>query len=331
MLRVLTCDICDTTHETVRQLQHHLRSVHRWAIQDWNLSRDSVGGQPQCAHCGTSHASIGALRRRVTFGHCTNFDYGRSSETLPVNPDIAQRLQDGQLELLLNDPSTKTSLTLQCQCCGESYSRSTDLAAHLQLCHGGLWAQASPTMNLLTDLLQRHTGCICNPSTPIILSAHVCIGYKQLAMQFHRLPLPVLVPYVHSADDLTRLLCHLPDEMCRLVHNALINRTFDALWTDDTITAYLRSQCVLCGAHFHAADLGPHLHQDHAHALRHAPHFVKQIASSLESQLMDTAICTACGLTFHMPLDADPLKHQQALQHLQGLCPTVNEAKCSPS
>ena len=323
--RTLTCEICNTDHPNVKALQKHLRDNHRLAIQDWNPSRDSLGGQPQCAHCGSQHITLEGLKRHVTFGHCTQFDYARSSETLSVDEAVARHLQDGTIALWLQDPANRTCLTLKCLCCGETYNRAPDLAAHLQQCHGGLWTKASPLMNLMTDVLQRTTGCICNPSITTQLRAHVCIGYKQLAMQFLRLQSPVLVPFVHSDDTIQQKLhCSIPTDIRQIIATALLTRAFDTLWNSEALGAFLRTTCILCGARLHAADLATHLHQDHSCHEGYVKHFLTQMALCLEPHDDKCPHCTACGLAILLPLGSDPIKQHQALTvHLQGLCPTA--------
>ena len=321
---ILHCEICGADHDDVRGIQQHLREVHKLAMQDWNVSRDAVGGT-QCAHCGSQHVSTEALRRHITFGHCSNFDYARSAETQPLDDDLVQALQHGTLSQLLSDTLVRSRLTLSCQCCGESYSRSPDLAAHLQLCHGRLWTQAVPLTNMLTDIVLREQGCVCNPSTSIPVSVHVCIGLKQTAMQFLRMPDAILVPFEHSETHLRRVLHQsLPAATVSVIAQNVMQRSFSALWQDPEIIQLLRQQCALCGKHFHAADIGRHLCQDHDCMAGFTLHFLKQIAKILEPTMLESSVCTACGLAFALLPGLDPIQHQQALKaHLSGLCPTV--------
>ena len=321
---ILHCEICGADHDDVRGIQQHLREAHKLAMQDWNVSRDAVGGT-QCAHCGSQHVSTEALRRHITFGHCSNFDYARSAETQPLDDDLVQALRQGTLSQLLSDTLVRSRLTLSCQCCGESYSRSPDLAAHLQLCHGRLWTQAVPLTNMLTDIVLREQGCVCNPSTSIPVSVHVCIGLKQTAMQFLRMPDAILVPFEHSETHLRRVLHQsLPAATVNVIAQNVIQRSFSAIWQDPEIIQLLRQQCVLCGKHFHAADLGRHLCQDHDCMAGFTLHFLKQIAKILEPTMLESSVCTACGLAFALLPGLDPIQHQQALKaHLSGLCPTV--------
>ena len=277
--RILVCDICDAHLSTVRELQKHLRDAHKLAIQDWNSSRDAIGGTT-CAHCGGRHTSVDGLRRHITFGHCDQFDYSRSSNTKSLDDHLVKMLQEGTVLRALQDASFRTGLTLSCQCCGESYSRAADLTAHLQQCHGHLWTQAASLTQMLTDVVIRQFGCICNPSNAVQLSSHVCIGLKQMAMQFLRLPPALLVPYEFNAAQVTTILrSSLTPALVQSIVRTLLTREFVKLWTDADLLRLLRSHCCLCGKQLHAAELGEHLCQDHANQSGLVVHFQKQIVS----------------------------------------------------
>ena len=321
--RVLTCEICQEVFPDVSSIQAHLRQIHRLAQQDWNPSRDAVAGSNQCAHCGAEHISAGGLRRRITFGHCTEFDANRTSESLQIDETILQALRSGDLQTLLADTARRTSLTLHCHCCGETYTRRCDLTAHLQQCHGAIWKPASQQTHLLMDHFRSLIGCVCNPSVANCSVAHVCVGLRQLAMQFQRMADVILVPFSIIEDMLNHVICTTLEEGPRqILVQFLLQRKFDCLCTDETMTSLLRSVCVLCGEHFHPADLCKHLYEDHEGHKGFTHHYVPQLAGHLD--ISKSHICNACGLTFDMPSQLIPADRiQAAAAHLKAFCPVV--------
>ena len=325
--RVLTCDICDSTFTTLDEVNSHVRTEHRLVQHDWNPSRDAIHGTSKCAHCQGDHVTMNALRRHVTFGHCSQFNANRTAETLALNAVTIQALQDGVPMTLMTAAADRMGLTLGCLNCGESYTRSSDLAAHLQLCHGHLWQKSAPFVNLLTDHLMRRHGCLCNPSTTVTLTAHVCVGFRQLAMQWVRQssPLPLLVPYPLDPDHIQKLIHDLVAfETRQQILTFLHNRQFSALWMDDAMRATLRNQCLLCGVTLHAADLCPHLHQDHECGKGLTVHYLAQLTKSHGDSVAESPKCPACNLTYFAPLEMDPFAQETAAKaHIQGLCPVA--------
>ena len=322
VLRVLTCEICNETVGTVAAMNQHLRAVHRLATFDWNPSRDSTEGGPTCAHCGKRHTTLESLRCHITFGHCANFDATRTAETRAVDPDLAHALKTGVLPQYLQDSTNRLQLTLTCLNCGESYSRCSDLNAHLQTCHCKLWRTSTPLMPLLTEAIVKPQGCICNPSLTVALAAHTCVGLRQLAMQFTRLPEQLLIPHGYTSSCVERIVhSSIPDSVRQIIFHALIERRFDQLWNDLECLRTLRTRCTLCGQQHPAAALCAHVQEHHITAL--TPHIMTQLQPLLIDN-MNSHVCNFCALTFDSPHMMTPELHTQAAQiHLRALCPVA--------
>ena len=323
-LRVLTCEICAEVVETVADLNKHLRSAHRLATFDWNPSRDSTEGSATCAHCNKQHTSLESLRCHITFGHCANFDASRTAETRSVDPDLAHSIQHGLLLNYLQDSTNRTHLTLKCLNCGEAYNRCSDLTAHLQTCHCHLWRQSSALMPTLTDYFLSSLGCICNPSLSVALTAHVCVGLRQIAMQFSRMTTLLLIPQGFTHQSVITLLhSSISDDVKAIITAALLDRHFERLWTAQPIKITLRQTCVLCGAQPPAADLCQHIQESHFNKM--TPHILLQILPYLQS-CMQTHVCDLCHLPFDSPHNSDDALQAQAAQtHLRALCPVTQQ------
>ena len=326
--RVLHCEICHHDSPDLQDLYSHLHTAHKLAVQDWNASRDSQDGTPRCAHCGTQHPTMGALRRHITFGYCSQFDPFRSSETKTVDPDLVQALREGTLLSWLQPSLQRSSLTLSCCCCGEKYTRCGDLTAHLQLCHGHLWHAAIQHLALLTDFVLTSKGCICNPSVTTSLTSHVCAGLRQLAMQFQRIPDVLLVPYKFEEFTLRRLIhVNIHSDHYQRIVQCLLSRHFSQLWEDPDTVALLRLQCLFCGRRMHAADLCNHLFQEHSQLSSLTTHMTQQIQTILQDTLVHNHVCTLCEVAFDAPSAPQVADRLTAAQtHLRGLCPVVHQA-----
>ena len=301
--RVLTCELCNATFSNTTEIYSHLRRAHKLATNDWNISRDSVDGTPSCAHCGSLRTNIEALRRRITYGSCKAFDALRSAETKALDTTIAEAIRSGSLLMLMNQTDNAFAVV-----------NPTPDAPTWQ-------PTSSKTMDfygkrpLLTDFVMRQCGCVCNPSTPMSLTSHTCIGLRQIAMQFKRMQLPILVPYKFDQQALLDLMfkdpaCSIPQSIAQ--HMA--ERAFEQLWTETEILQLLRSRCLICGCSLHAADLAQHLHQDHGWGNGLEPHYMTQLQQHIQDSLLNSASCQLCGLQFDTPVQPSKTQRLHAAQ-----------------
>ena len=70
---VKLCEICGALLADASQLHAHLLQEHRLVSTSWNKARDSVAGDPVCAHCGAIYDSLETLRSHINQGRCSSF------------------------------------------------------------------------------------------------------------------------------------------------------------------------------------------------------------------------------------------------------------------
>lgn len=158
------CEICQHESETTAALHIHLHEAHRLPTNDWQPSRDTLHHMPICRHCNRDFSTMANLRSHVTLGYCPSFDPERSSEPLPLDERWTLALRMGTVQDLVQQPEIALELSLQCQCCGDTFTRAQDIAAHLQMSHGAVWCDAQPWIAMLVEQLMPITGCVCSPS-----------------------------------------------------------------------------------------------------------------------------------------------------------------------
>ena len=173
----LLCEICGIRCTSSAMLHAHLQEVHGLTSADWNEARDSIDGQPVCAHCGTAYSTLAGVRSHILQGRCKSFDPDKPTETAPVQDRWLRALCQGDLDVILKDPQARLQLTLRCQCCSKRYTRAMDLAAHLQGAHSNIWSRAQTLAHVLVQGHFGLRGCICNPSCSTHRVQHVCMRF----------------------------------------------------------------------------------------------------------------------------------------------------------
>ena len=181
-LRALRCEICGVLHADATSLHQHLLQEHRLVSTSWNIARDSVAGDPACAHCGALYDSLETLRSHINQGRCPRFQPDAACETVEVLDLWCTACTSGQLLEVLRPAHHRLRLTLHCQHCACRYTRAADLAAHLQGAHAKLWNDAQTLTAVLIDLYYQSHGCCCNPGISQHRANHVCLPLRQLAM-----------------------------------------------------------------------------------------------------------------------------------------------------
>ena len=254
------CEICMEHFSSSETLHNHLVQEHRLSNPSFNPARDTLEGEPVCAHCLTMYDNVESLRSHIVQGRCLNFNADLPTEVVDVQPRWIAALCQGQLANTLRDPHVRMELTLQCQNCKSRYLRASDLSGHLLAAHPKLWSAAQAVTGLLVELLYDETGCLCNPNIGSHRSHHVCLPLRQLGMQFMRMQEPILYPHIPTEEELTLLYSSRLDREARfLLERAITGNSIDAHWKDPALLTLLRSTCVLCGTTMHPAELVIHL------------------------------------------------------------------------
>ena len=324
---LLRCELCHEIFENPAALTGHLQAAHGLAATQWNQSRDSIDNSPACAHCGTIYSSMTSLRSHISQGRCPLYNPEATPETMQISPQWLRYCVQGKLLELYNDPMAKLRLTLHCQCCDRRYQRSMDLSLHLQTAHAALWHAAQGTIGMLVESLYSKRGCVCNPSTTIPRVQHVCVPFKQIAMQFHRQTTIPLMPFTLTDDDFCALLSsNLPRAHRFELERTLAAHRFEAFWEDETVLAILRSHCLLCGNAHEPAALCFHIHQDHVCAHFMIQYYVNQLLPKYVQRQQNDYQCASCGQIFNLPQvtdDAHAPRLELVQTHLSTNCPCL--------
>ena len=312
--------------QTSEALHAHLVTEHRLPSLSFNAARDTLDGEPVCAHCLTMYDNAESLRSHISQGRCLSFNPELPTEVLEVRQQWIDAL--GKLADTLRDPHVRMQLTLQCQNCRCRYSRASDLSGHLQASHDKIWSKAQGLTGILVELLYNETGCICNPNIGNYRTHHVCVPLRQLAILFTRLPDPLLYPHGPTETELAQMFSKKLDREHRfLLERAITGDRIEALWKDPPIVDILRHHCVLCAAELNPADLVIHMHEVH--------HCGQPIVRLLMQQLMSRYMllqandfqCYACDQVFNLPEDeAKPSSCDRQLPvqaHFRAQCPNL--------
>lgn len=99
--------------------------------------------------------NIACVRDHHLTGRCPEFDPDRPILLRQAAPHLLQRLQIGDVQMLLDQADTSRQLTLERMLCDEKYNRAADCMGHLMRNHSDVWQQATP----LLVMLQRDYNC----------------------------------------------------------------------------------------------------------------------------------------------------------------------------
>ena len=327
--QLLTCDLCHEVFASTEALTGHLHQEHGLIATSWNQSRDSIDNSPACAHCGTVYACMAGLRSHISQGRCAMYNPEASSETQPVAAEWIRYCVNGKLLELYRTPMLKLRLTLTCQCCNRHFRRSMDLSLHLMTAHAALWHASQRTLHLLTQAFYEKWGCACNPTTNVLRVQHVCVPFKQLAMQFHRQADVPLMPIQLTDQHIATLLSvKLTRHQRFVLEQALTERRFEAFWSDDAVLAITRNYCLLCGARHHAAELCHHIHEDHVCTHELITYYKQQLMSKFAQRQQVDHQCASCQMIFNLPLAATETettgdRFQLVQIHFAAQCPCL--------
>ena len=329
----LACEVCNQELPSLEAKQLHLIQEHQLTQMDWNVSRDAKDGAPTCAHCHTEFGSMASLRSHIVQGRCSGFDATQSTEPLPVQEAWKTAMCKGELLYTLRDPQVRLALTLRCQCCPQKYSRAGDLALHLQSSHPALWTASEPLTMILVDLYYHQIGCVCNPSTSVKRLNHICLPWRQLAIQHCRLgPEDLFMPTLLQESDLhTVYHVDLPRQVKFAVDKLICDRLFTTMWNCQELTDILRTTCLQCGGFYHPAELALHIREAHHCNTELVQYYMHALTPlMLECNLVDYH-CATCGLIYNVPAlsdeESDTASRQRLVQaHCRAQCPVLLQA-----
>ena len=325
----LTCAICDLRCPDANALHLHLIDVHKLVSSSWNASRDSLAGEPACSHCHSLFETMEGLRSHINQGRCRAFNPEAPTESKPVDPNWVLACCKGQMRQILRDARVRMRLTLHCQGCTRTYTRSNDLSQHLQIAHSKLWADAKALTLQMVELYYNSLGCVCNPSCAVARLNHTCLPYTQLAMQFLRLPEAVFQPWQVLETDLARLVPKgFPAALRFKLEQCLINHDLRPLWNEDDLMQALSHQCLLCGHICPTAELCLHMYEAHNCTSGVIQSYVQQPMVQPIALLDTDCSCFACGQIFNhnklVTTDAHKYVRQTLVQgHFKAQCPCV--------
>lgn len=235
------CDICAQPFADLGQLYGHLTNSHGLTVNDWCPSRDSHEGGDGCRHCGMIFDSRSGLRRHITEGRCEAFDPLATPHPNDTTAKWGPWLSTGNFDPQVFTAHMRFQLTITCQFCGLTYSRTGDLVAHLLQSHGDLWVGSQPWIRFLLQAVMARRGCLCNPQCNELGVTHVCTLLRQIAMMIHGQDIQLFVPTQFQQADLdVALLCLNHETLQTKLTQVLLDRDFAQLWQDQDILALRR-------------------------------------------------------------------------------------------
>ena len=328
----LRCDLCHELFADTETLTGHLRTSHGLTAATWNQSRDSVADNPVCSHCGKMYSCMAGLRSHISQGRCQHYNPEAVVETLPIVADWLSFCLNGTMLDLYRAPMLKLRLTLTCQSCDRKFQRSMDLSHHLQTAHAALWHAAQATLSVLVGTFYEKRGCTCNPQANTFRVQHICVPFKQLAMQFHRQQVVPLMPITLTDSDIATLIStKVPRASRFLIERVLSQRHFEAFWKDAEVQQVLRERCLLCGGAFPPAALWHHIREEHVCAHYMIKYFLEQMLPRFVAECHNDFQCPACCQVFNLPPDLcshdNPADRAALVQlHYQTNCPVLGQA-----
>ena len=237
------------------------------------MTRDAVLGQPICAHCGLTVDTMPGLRNHINRRACKKFDPDATHTPIPPTAEIREALTRGTVPQILASPMERTRWTLQCQCCGMSFTTQVNSYRHLTEEHLELLNQAWPHIQQLHAQLRLFGACLCNPGPARLLdNVHSCLPLIQMGMQYVRLrqmdQISLLLPCPFSEGNVSRGIARdVEADILSLMHYHLPARDVTQFWTLPALLEALRERCLVCPVRDQQDGLAMHLRDKHCQAL----------------------------------------------------------------
>eukprot|EP00435_Cladocopium_sp_Y103_P014102 s4865_g3.t1 len=325
----LKCDVCNVSFENKGSLHVHLHSEHNLQVHLWNPARDCLPHSDACAHCGALFATRDGVRRHILDGRCVAFNPDAPTIMPTALPRWENVLRTGAISRVGLAAIDRQHLTLVCQLCSTSYSRTADLMQHLQQSHSSLWTQALPMVRYLLQTVASREGCLCNPTATDQGHTHICALVRQLSMLFVTSQQELLIPRTFVSCQVLDHFQHVgAHDAMKVIAHMLETRRFEDLWQTPEILQFLRTHCILCGGVFHPGALVQHSYCWHASPVQWATQLAFQLAPLLIQMQPQDHLCIFCGLVFNLPSDHDPaadeLARTELMQvHFNSNCPVL--------
>lgn len=221
----------------------------------------------------------------------------------------------------------RLSLTLHCQLCGVRFERQQDLIQHLQMDHADRWTAAQTMTQLLMQVGNMDTSCVCNPQTTSRGLSHVCPAYRQLSMLALRVDQDLFLPWTFDREHIRCFLAGIQNQaVVDLITQTLEDRRFSDIWTQPSVCHLLSTTCLICRGTFHPAVLCEHVKAMHSNSCTSIPALLPQL---LPKTVTCDFQCRSCELIFNLPdLEDLTAEHQTQRAHLvqihaQHHCPVV--------
>ena len=239
----------------------------------FRMTRDAVLGQPICAHCGLMVDTMPGLRNHINRGACKKFDPTATDTPIQPTAEIREALTRGTVPQILASPKARTRWTLQCQCCGVTFTTQVNSYRHLTEDHIELLNQAWPHIQQLHAQLRLFGACLCNPGPSRLLdNVHSCLPLIQMGMQYLRLrkmdQIGLLLPCPFNEGSVSRgTALDVEADILSLMHYHLPARDVTQFWTLPALLEALRARCLVCPVRDQRDGLAMHLRDKHCQAL----------------------------------------------------------------
>ena len=203
---------------------------------------------------------------------------------------------------------------------------STHICSNLTV---SLWGNSQTMLRYLLQTSFASAGCQCNPCTNDQGRTHICGLYRRFSMIFCQGDLDVMIPQQFPVSQVDLSLSRLPEhDVVPLLKEALTQRRFSALWQNPAICCYLRHWCILCGRHFHPAELVTHHWQVHPQESQWAALVRFQLIPCLLSMQTQDYQCMCCALIFNLSTEseqADMARQSNMQKHFSANCPVLHQ------
>ena len=322
------CEVCLELFSDQPLLLEHLAQAHDLHGMAFNVARDSVAGEPACAHCGTLYDNMSSLRSHINQSRCPHFRPEATAETLPMLPEWVQACTGGQMKVLFTNSRQRMVLTLHCQLCGVHYARATDLSCHLQSSHARLWRCAQQLTLVLVSIFYANGQCVCNPALHQNRLDHICLPLRQVSMLFHHMKDRLFAPFQASEHTLSLLLSsNLAPPTRFLFEQLAAQHCYERMWQDTQCLTALREQCLFCGCDRATSALPQHLREAHPCMHLALSFYMTLLAQLMQAHQQVDYQCFACLQIYNLPAPADavpdPTRLQLAQSHLLHNCPVL--------
>ena len=152
---------------------------------EFHPARDSLGGLPQCAHCGQPAHSTTHLQRHIETGRCPSFDPMKPIGThIPCTWDWLNALVTDEMPIpALEDEKALHTLCSSCVLCGQKLGHAKSILQHLHRDHDSMLERSLAAHADLLQYMIMHKRCCCTYVKPP--ADHKCpVHYQLLILRY---------------------------------------------------------------------------------------------------------------------------------------------------